>query len=193
MSEKLNLGSQGFVYPMPLTLVGSDLAQHPSFMPIAWINRVQMSPPRLAAGMNKAHATNQGIRDHGEFSVCFPSEAMVDVADWCGLNTSAKVDKSAEFEVFRGELEHAPMIAECPLCLECRVHQVIDLGSHELFIADIVATWTEEAYLDEVGKPDIEVMRPFMLTMPDNRYWGIGAEVGKAWGAGREYVARGER
>jgi flavin reductase (DIM6/NTAB) family NADH-FMN oxidoreductase RutF len=193
MPEKLNLGPQGFVYPMPLTLVGSDLAEHPSFMPIAWVNRVQMSPPRLAAGMNKAHATNQGIRDHGEFSVCFPSESMVALTDWCGLNSSAKVDKSAEFEVFRGTLTHAPMIAECPLCLECRVHEVIDLGSHELFIADIVGTWTEQGYLDDSGKPDVEAMRPLVLTMPDNRYWGIGAEVGKAWGAGREYVPRGER
>ena len=78
---KVNIGDQGFIYPMPMTLVGADLASGPNFMPIAWINRVQMSPPRLAAGMNKAHATNAGIREHGEFSVCLPSVDQVAVTD----------------------------------------------------------------------------------------------------------------
>jgi len=77
------------------------------------------------------------------------------------------------------------MIAECPLCLECRVERVVDLGSHELFVGDLVATWTEERFLDEKSRPDIEKLRPFTLTMPDKRYWAVGEQVGKAWSAGR--------
>ena len=150
MSTRVDIGPQGFLYPMPMTLVGADLPGGPNFMPIAWINRVQYNPPRVAAGLSKNHATNAGIREHGEFSVNIPSVDMVAVTDWCGLNSAEKgVDKSALFEIARGSLEHAPMIAECPLCLECRVTQVVDLGSHELFVADIVATWTEERFLDE--------------------------------------------
>jgi len=191
MNRKINIGAQGFVYPMPVALVGSDLTEHPSFMTLAWVNRVQTNPPRLVAAMGKVHATNQGIRDHGQFSICFPDESMLAVTDWCGLASSTKVDKSAEFTVFRGTLSHAPMIAECPLCLECKVHEVVDLGSHELFIADIVATWTESSYLTADGKPDIVAMRPFTLTMPDNRYWQVGDELGKAWSEGRKYVPRG--
>jgi len=80
------------------------------------------------------------------------------------------------------------MIAECPVSLECRVWQVVDLGSHELFIADIVATWTEERYLDENGRPDITKMRPFMLTMPDNRFWSVGEQLGDAWAIGRTFA-----
>lgn len=79
------------------------------------------------------------------------------------------------------------MIAECPLSLECRVMQTVDLGSHELFIADIVATWTEERFLDERGKHDITKLRPFTLTMPDNRYWAVGEQVGDAWSIGRTF------
>jgi flavin reductase (DIM6/NTAB) family NADH-FMN oxidoreductase RutF len=188
MSTRVDIGPQGFLYPMPMTLVGADLLGGPNFMPIAWINRVQFNPPRLAAGLGKSHATNAGIREHGEFSVNIPSVDLVAVADWCGLNSAAKgVDKSALFEVVRGSLEHAPMIAECPVCLECRVTQVVDLGSHELFVADIVATWTEKRFLDESGKPDITKMRPFMLTMPDNRYWALGEQVGNAWATGRTF------
>ncbi|NTU71941.1 MAG: flavin reductase family protein [Coriobacteriia bacterium] len=193
MSDRIDLGPQGFFYPMPMTLVGADLDTGPNFMPIAWINRVQMSPPRVAGGMNKNHATNAGIREFGEFSVNFPSVDQVAFADWCGLTSAARgVDKSSQFEIVRGSLEHAPMIAECPLSLECRVVQVVDLGSHELFIADIVATWTEERFLDERGKPDITKLRPFTLTMPDNRYWAVGEHIGDAWSIGRTFEPTGD-
>lgn len=186
MSTRIEIGPQGFLYPMPMTLVGADLSGGPNFMPIAWINRVQYNPPRVAAGLNKNHATNAGIRLHGEFSINIPSVDMVAVTDWCGLNSAGSgVDKSTLFEIVRGSLEHAPMIAECPVCLECRVTQVVDLGSQELFVADVVATWTEERFLDDRGMPDITKVRPFTLTMPDNRYWAVGEQVGDAWGIGR--------
>jgi flavin reductase (DIM6/NTAB) family NADH-FMN oxidoreductase RutF len=188
MSERIDIGAQGFIYPMPMTLIGADVGSGPNFMPVAWVNRVQMNPPRLIAGMGKVHATNAGIRDHGEFSVNIPSIDMLEVTDWCGLNSATRAaDKTAPFEVVRGTLPHAPMIAECPLSLECRVWQVVDLGSHELFIADIVATWAEERFLDVTGKPDITRIRPFMLTMPDNRYWAVGEHIGNAWSIGKSY------
>jgi flavin reductase (DIM6/NTAB) family NADH-FMN oxidoreductase RutF len=188
VSARIEIGPQGFLLPMPMTLIGADLQSGPNFMPVAWINRVQYNPPRVAAGMGKVHATNAGIRENGEFSVNIPSVDMVAVTDWCGLRSAARgTDKSTVFEVVRGNLEHAPMIAECPVCLECRVSQVVDLGSHELFIADVVATWTEERFLDEAGKPDITKVRPFTLTMPDNRYWAVGEQAGDAWSIGRAF------
>jgi flavin reductase (DIM6/NTAB) family NADH-FMN oxidoreductase RutF len=188
MSPRIDLGAQGFIYPMPMTLIGADLPSGPNFMPVAWVNRVQFNPPRVAAGMGKPHATNAGIREHREFSINIPSVDMVAVTDWCGLQSAGRgADKSVPFEVVRGSLEHAPMITECPLSLECRVTQVVDLGSHELFIADIVATWTEERFLDEAGKPDITKVRPFTLSMTDNRYWAVGELLGDAWSIGRSY------
>jgi len=188
MSERIDLGPQGFIYPMPMTLVGADLPDRPNFMPVAWINRVQMNPPRLACGLNKHHATNAGIRDHGEFGVSIPSIDMVEATDWCGLvSANRAADKTAPFTVVRGTLAHAPMIAECPIALECRVVELFDLGTHELFIADIVATWTQPQYLDEDGKPDVLKMQPFVLTMPDNRYWSVGDYLGPAWSIGRDF------
>ena len=189
--DKIDLGPQGFLYPMPMTLIGADLASDPSFMAAAWVIRCQPTPPRLVACMGKAHATNAGIREHGQLSVCIPSVDQVEVTDWCGLKSANRgFDKAAPFTVFRGSLEHAPMIAECPLCLECRVHQTVDLGSHELFIADIVGTWTEKRFLTADGKPDVEKLRPFVLTMPDNRYWALGEHIADAWSVGRAYGER---
>ncbi len=188
MSSRIDIGPQGFLYPMPVTLVGADLPGGANFMAVAWISRVESNPPLLATGLNKSHATNAGIREHGEFSVNIPGVDMVAVTDWCGMNSTGRgADKSTLFEVVRGSLEHAPMIAECPLCLECRVMQVVDLGSHELFVAEVVATWTEERFLDDHGRPDITKVRPFTLTMPDNRYWAVGEQVGKAWATGRTF------
>jgi flavin reductase (DIM6/NTAB) family NADH-FMN oxidoreductase RutF len=186
--DKIDLGPQGFIYPMPMTLVGADIEGGPTFLAAAWVNRCQPNPPRLTAALGKVHATNIGIREHGEFSVCIPSVDQVGVTDWCGIVSAKRgMDKAAPFTVFRGSLEHAPMIAECPLCLECRVHETLDLGSHELFVADIIGTWTEERFLSPDGKPDIAELRPFTLTMPDNRYWAIGEHIADAWSAGRAY------
>jgi flavin reductase (DIM6/NTAB) family NADH-FMN oxidoreductase RutF len=188
--NKIDIGTQGLIYPMPMSLVGADLAAGPNFLAVAWVNRCQFDPPRLVVALSKTHASNEGIRAHGEFSVCLPDVDQVAVTDWCGIRSAKKgVDKAAEFTVFRGALEHAPMIAECPLCLECRVFETVDLGNTELFIGDIVGTWTEELFLAPDGKPDIEKVRPFTLTMPDNRYWAVGEHIADAWSIGRSYGA----
>ncbi len=184
--EKIDLGPQGFLYPMPVTLVGVDLPEGPSFTTVAWVNRYRFKPPRLVAGLAKTRAADSGILEHAQFSVCIPSVDEVGITDWCGLKAAGSgVDKGAVFAVFRGSLEHAPMIAECPLCLECRVYKIVDLDTHHLFVADIVGTWTEERFLLPDGHPDIVQMRPFVLSMPDNRYWAIGSHVADAWSVGK--------
>lgn len=184
--SKVNLGPQGFLYPMPVTLVGSDLADGPDFMPVAWVNRYQFKPPRLVVGISKDRATHAGIQHNGEFSICIPNVDLVSITDWCGLHSArAGIDKAAKFTVFRGSLEYAPMITECPLCLECSVYRSVDLDTHDLFLADIAGTWTEERFLLPDGKPDMALMRPFVLTMPDNRYWEIGKPIARAWDVGK--------
>jgi flavin reductase (DIM6/NTAB) family NADH-FMN oxidoreductase RutF len=76
------------------------------------------------------------------------------------------------------------MIEECPVCMECRLAQVVDLPTNEVFIGEIVGAYADEGCCTGES-PDIEKIRPFMLTMPDNRYWSVGPEAGKAWGAGK--------
>ncbi len=187
MDGKIDIGSQGFLYPMPMVLVGVDLDSGPTFMPVAWVNRVQMNPPRVVLGMNKEHATNEGVRVNWQFSLCLPTRGLIAVTDWCGMHSANEaVDKAEVFTVWRGNLDHAPMIAECPLCLECRLEQTVDLGSHELFVGEVISTWCDENALT-AGNPDIEKMEPFTLTMPDNRYWAVGEFLGKAWSIGREF------
>ena len=85
---------------------------------------------------------------------------------------------------FYGELAAAPMIASCPLAMECRVTQVVDLPSNSFFIAEIVNIYREDRYMTG-GQPDHSPIRPFLLTMPDNRYWAFGECIGQAWDVGK--------
>jgi flavin reductase (DIM6/NTAB) family NADH-FMN oxidoreductase RutF len=76
------------------------------------------------------------------------------------------------------------MISECPLTIECKLSQSVDLPTHTFFIAEIINIHVDDKFLSE-GKPDMKKIRPFFLTMPDNNYWAIGENVGKAWSAGK--------
>jgi flavin reductase (DIM6/NTAB) family NADH-FMN oxidoreductase RutF len=184
--EKTKIGPHGFLYPMPMVIVGADVGGKSNFMAVAWVTRTNYAPPRIGVALGKMHHTNTGIREHQEFSVNVPHEGMRVVTDHIGLATGAKADKSGLFEVFRGQLAHAPMIAECPLTMECRVVQTVDQPSNEFFIGEIVETYCNPDCLAD-GKPDIARLKPFTLTMPDNRFWAVGAQIGKAWSDGRGY------
>lgn len=184
--EKTKLGPQGFLFPMPMVIVGADVGGKPNFMAVAFVTRTNYAPPRIGIALGKAHHTNVGIREHREFSVNIPNEGMRVITDHIGLATGAKIDKSGLFEVFRGQLAHAPMIAECPLTMECRLVHTVDQPSNEFFIGEIVETYCSPDCL-VVGKPDIGRIRPFTLSMPDNRYWSVGAQIGKAWSDGKGF------
>ncbi len=110
---------------------------------------------------------------------------MVEVTDYCGLVSGSKVDKAALFEVFYGELQDAPMIAECPLNIECKLFDTVDLPSNYLFMGVIMGAYCAEEFMTD-GKPDIRKIDPVVLSMPDNSYWGIGEFVAKAWNVGKE-------
>jgi flavin reductase (DIM6/NTAB) family NADH-FMN oxidoreductase RutF len=97
-----------------------------------------------------------------------------------------KVDKSKIFDSFYGQLKNAPMIRQCPLTMECKVTNVVDLPSNEFFIGEIVGVYADGRCLTD-GKPDIKKMDPFTLTMPDSQYWAVGPLIGRAWNIGKEY------
>lgn len=187
--EKINLGATIPAYPMPVSLVGAMVEGKPNFMAVAWFTMASYKPPRMAIVLGKGHYTNPGIRENKAFSVCIPSEDMVELTDYCGIVSGKKTDKSGVFELFYGEVETAPMIRDCPICVECRVADIVESGANEIFIGDIIGTYTEEKYLTE-GKPDFSKMKPLILSQPDTSYWRLGDRVAGAWNIGKEYKAR---
>lgn len=182
--DKANLGSQIFIYPMPVAIVGVLVDGKPNFMTLAWLTRVNLDPPLIGIVVNKTHHTAQGIRQTNSFSVNFPGRELVEKTDFVGMASGRNVDKSALFDVFFGKIKTAPLIEQCPLCLECRLYGIHEFPSNDLFIGEIVESYTEERFLTD-GKLDVEKMKPFLLTMPDNSYWAVGERVAGAWEAGK--------
>ncbi|HVO68287.1 MAG TPA: flavin reductase, partial [Syntrophales bacterium] len=111
---------------------------------------------------------------------------LMEKVDYCGLVSGEKVDKSKIFDIFYGDLPNAPMVRQCPLCMECNLVTAVDLPSNTLFIGEIMETYTEERFLTN-SKPDIKKINPFTLTMPDNNYWNVGENAGKAWSIGKDF------
>ncbi|MDH5202351.1 MAG: flavin reductase family protein [Nitrospirota bacterium] len=182
--NKMNIGNNVFI-PMPVVLVGANVEGKANFMAVGWITRVNAQPPMMAIGINKSHYTPLGIQENKTFSINFPSIDMVEKTDYCGLVSGRKTDKSKIFKVFYGETKTAPMIEECPLCMECKVMGTVDLPSNNLFIGEIIRVYADEWCLTD-GKPDFKKINPLLFTMPDNSYWAIGEFVAKAWYVGKK-------
>jgi flavin reductase (DIM6/NTAB) family NADH-FMN oxidoreductase RutF len=169
--------------PMPVVLVGSRLGGRANFMPAGWVCRANLAPPILCCGISRAHATPLAIRETGTFSVNVPSADALVATDYCGIVSGAATDKSGVFEVIYGELGSAPMIADCPIAMECRVVEIVSLPSHDLVIGEIVAAYADPSIVAD-GRIDITAADPLLLTMPDNTYRSLGRERGRAWSAG---------
>jgi flavin reductase (DIM6/NTAB) family NADH-FMN oxidoreductase RutF len=184
---KKNVGRNFDLYPMPVVIVGAITDGQPNFMTAAWLTKIHSDPPMLAIALGERQHTAKGIKQTGEFSVNYPSVDQAALADYLGLVHGDKVDKAKLVEVWNGALQSAPMVFECPVSLECRVTQTIDLPHDYLFLAEVVNVYATESVLTD-GKVDPAKLRPFMLTMPDNSYWTLGERVGSAWDIGKAYV-----
>jgi len=182
--EKISAGNNVFPFPMPVTLLGANVHGKPNFMALGWVSRVNANPPMIGCGVGRHHYTPVGIKENKTFSINVPDRSMMERADFCGIVSGENTDKAAIFSVFYGELKTAPMIRECPVCLECRLVQSVNYPTNEFFIGEIVRSYIEERHLTG-GKPDMKKIEPILLSMPDNRYWTLGEYVGDAWSAGK--------
>lgn len=179
-----NIGNNAFILPEPVTIVGTHYEGRANFMALAWLTRVNYQPCRMAIAVGKGHATAAGIIESGQFSINLPSQDMVRETDVMGLLSGKRVDKSRFFNVFYGESEAAPLIRECPLSMELQLVETVDQPTNWLFIGELTAAWSHDEYMTD-GYVDIAKVRPFTLSMPDNRYWAVSECVGKAWHDGK--------
>ncbi|XHH10091.1 MAG: flavin reductase family protein [Candidatus Bathyarchaeia archaeon] len=179
--EKISLGKNSMIFPMPLGLVGVNVADNrPNFTTVGSIASASLDPPMVSFSLNKVRYSNKFIIEKKVFSLNFPSANLAQKVDYCGLVSGEKIDKSQLFQVFYGSLPDVPMIKECPLCIECKLVAVIDLPKNELFIGQIVNSYTEQKYLTN-GKPDTAKLGLCTLNFADSSYRAPGVAVGKAF------------
>ena len=187
---KIEIGADVFLYPMPVTLVGATVDGKPNYLAVAFCGIMNPNPPMIYVALNKAHYTNDGIKENRTFSVNIPSADMAVVTDHCGMVSGKSEDKSRLFHTFYGRLETAPMITECPVNMECSLVQTLDFGGiDEVFIGQIIQTYSGEEFLKD-GIPDMSRVRPMAFTMHDNNYWSLGENLGRAWSIGKELKSR---
>jgi len=180
-----------FSLPWTQAILGTHLDGRANFMAVDWLTRTNFDPPMMGVCVNKGNASSAAILETGQYSVNVPTIDMVEITDYTGLVSGSRVDKSGIFETFYGDLEAAPMIRSCPVNVECRLEKTVDLPTNNFFIGEMINIYVGEEYLDG-GKPDVKKIRPFLLTMPDNRFWAVGENVGTAWGAGAVFL-RGKK
>lgn len=184
--EKTKIGNNTFVFPMPVTLLGTMVNGSPNFMALGWVSRVNANPPLIGIGVGRNHYTIEGLDSSGAFTINYPPRSLMKETDFCGIVSGKKTDKSGIFALFYGDKTKAPMISACPLCVECSVTRMVEFETNNFYIGEIVGVYADQGILNEKGNPDIKKLDPFVLTMPDNRYWGIGEPIGEAWSAGKD-------
>jgi flavin reductase (DIM6/NTAB) family NADH-FMN oxidoreductase RutF len=190
MRNKKQLGPVNAMYPSLTTIVGTLVEGSPNWLTIAHVGILNHgSPMYLSVSLNKRHYSNRGIEQNKTFSINIPSREMLIVTDYVGLVSGRNTDKSQLFETFYGDLETAPMIAECPLCMELRMKQTFDMDSHRVFVGEVVQTWADPTVLEkrenEAGKVDYGKVAPILFDFQRIRYWSLGQEIGRPWSDGK--------
>ena len=178
---KTKLGNLPYIYPVPIALVGTVVEGRPSFTTIGDVGLMGINPPLVYVSSHTKHHLNIGILENNCYSINFPTTEMLPDVDYCGQVSGKHVDKGSLFEVFYGDLETAPMIASCPVTLECRLVKEFSIQHRQIFVGEVVQTHVEEDFVHMVnGKPviaDIPLLDPILYAL-DNRYYGVGEPIG---------------
>lgn len=182
---KTKLGPQTLLFPMPAVLVGARVAEKPNFMTAAWCAIAALKPPAVAVAVRKERYTLKGIEEQRTFSINVPSAELAKTVDYCGIYSGKTRDKSKLFKVFYGNLKTAPLIEECPVNLECKMIHSLDLGSHKLFVGEIVETYLSEDCTSN-GKADPVKIDPLIYSPAVQNYHRLGEVVGRAFHMGKD-------
>lgn len=169
------------IYPLPAVLVscGSDESEY-NIITVAWVGTLCTNPPMCYISVRPERHSHQIIKKNMEFVINLTTENMAFATDWCGVRSGKDYNKFEEMKLTPGKSSviSAPLIEESPLCIECRVKEIMSLGSHDMFIADVVNIRAEEDHLNkESGKLELAETNP--LVYLHGNYYGLGQKIGK--------------
>ncbi len=183
--EKVNVGKMT-VGATPAIIAGMIVDGKPNFLTLGNYGGICPRPvPLIYISVNKRHYSNAGIKQHGYFSVNWPSKDQVVKTDYVGLVSGRDVDKSKVFNVFYGSVDKAPLIEECPVNIVCKLIQTVDLPTQEIFIGEVVETFVNKDCCED-NKPVLSKVNPLLLG--GGVYWDLGKKVGDAFKDGKVLV-----
>ena len=169
----------GALFPTPVALVTTvDAAGKANIITLAWVGIVCSSPLMLSLAIRPGRYSAVLLEDIPELVVNIPSRQFVSQTDYCGMVSGRDVDKfkDADLTALSAALVKPPLIEECPINLECKVANRLSLGTHDVFIVEVVKTHVDEEALDETGKIDFSRVAPFVYAGMD--YWTLAEKIG---------------
>lgn len=176
--KKVTWKGGALLAPMPPVMVSCGTHEESNIITIAWTGILNTHPPMTYISVRPSRHSYAIIKERGEFAINLTPADLVKKADYCGIYTGKKVDKFAKcgFTKQEASVVSCPIIAECPMTLECKVKEIVPLGTHDMFISEIVAIDVAEELLDENGKLHLERAR--LAAFAHGEYFEVGKKIG---------------
>ena len=158
------------LYPLPVVMVSvADKVGRNNIITIAWTGTICSNPPMVSISVRPERYSYNILKETGEFVINLTTKDLTYATDYCGVKSGRDVDKFKEMGLtaLPGKEVKAPLIAESPVNIECKVTQVIPLGSHDMFLAEVVAVHVDEKYIDDKGKFHLDKAEPIAYSHGD--------------------------
>lgn len=168
------------IYPLPAVMVScGDQPENYNIITIGWTGTLCSDPPMCYISVRPERHSYDLIRRTGEYVINLTTEALVRQTDWCGVRSGRDCNKFREMHLTpeAGQVVKAPLIAESPLNIECRVVDVRPLGSHDMFISEVVAVDADEQFIDK-GTGAFQLNHAHPLAYSHGKYYGLGEKLG---------------
>ena len=167
------------LYPVPAVLVSCrDKAGNDNVLTVAWAGTICSDPAMLSISVRKERHSYPMIKETGEFVVNLTTKDLLQATDYCGVKSGRDEDKFAAMKLTKGEAEkvNVPIIMESPVNIECRVKQVLELGTHDMFVAEVVNVQISDEYMDETGAFHLNDAE--LLAYSHGQYYELGKKLG---------------
>ena len=175
---KIDFNPSTLLNPVPVVMISSENAEKNNIFTAAWVGTVCSEPPIVSVSIRKERLSYSMIKETGEFVINLVTKELAKACDYCGVKSGRDVDKFKELKLTPLESQNisAPGIEESPVRLECRVEKVLELGSHDMFIAKIVGITADDKYLSKNGKYDLE--KAGLICYSHGEYFSLGEKLG---------------
>lgn len=178
--KKLEWKPGNMLYPVPAVMVSCGRSgEKPNIITVAWTGTVCSDPVMVSISVRPERYSYSIIKETGEFVINLTTKELTRATDWCGVKSGRAVDKFQEMNLTAGQAKHlndAPIIMESPVNIECKVREIQELGSHHMFLAEVVGVQVSEKYMSDTGK--FELNSTDLVAYSHGEYFVLGESIG---------------
>lgn len=168
-----------FIYPIPAVMVSCGTMEESNIITVSWTGILNTNPAMCYISVRPERYSHDIIKENGEFAINLTTRQLAYATDWCGVKSGRDVDKFKEMKLTKekANIISVPLIKESPVSVECKVKEIVPLGSHDMFIAEIVAIDADEKYIDEKGA--FNISKCDLIAYANGGYYPLESKIGK--------------